>query len=501
MSIELKAHNELPYKKLVQSLTKHNQAIYVSGVGTGKSFVFMKLLADTNAFKDKRCLYIVPQETIGTNLTTYPEYNFIKDHVTFVNMQQFHTPKKSMELIADYDFVVMDEAHHLASDIYGKNILEAINASNTPFLGLTATPIRMDGIDIRNEFASVVNGISNFDAIRLGLMPQFTYRIGVPDKDLTSYRERLKKEANTTGYAKTRRVLRDYSLCKDVIKEIADTYPRDKYIVFSGDIESLRRDMEVIRYAFPDKPIYELYTGSGDAKAILSNFNASKEGILMTVDMALEGIHLNHVDGIILFRNVQSIPVFEQMLGRVCSIGKQVSPVVIDCSARGVDLLQKLVADNDARWNNVNTETRIELESLYLKLQELTGEGEAKNGITAEFKTETAIATEIIPRDILHIALGAHKEWKSIADFEQAWADSDPSRHKSVRDARVDRAVRVFENSYSQWSGLPADTIEKLKTVIASKCGVTMQEFEAALIEAGYETEKKEKAEMDIDLE
>ena len=53
----------------------------------------------------------------------------------------------------------------------------------------------MDGIDIRNDFAAVVDGISNFDAIRLGLMPQFTYRIGVPDKDLSSYRERIYKES------------------------------------------------------------------------------------------------------------------------------------------------------------------------------------------------------------------------------------------------------------------------------------------------------------------
>jgi type I site-specific restriction endonuclease len=494
MAVELKEHNKRPYEKLVQSLNKHNQAVYVSGVGTGKSFIFMKLLADTETFADKKCLYIVPQETVGTNLTTYPEYEQVKDKVDFINMQQFNDSEKSKELIEGYDLIVCDECHHLASNVFGRNILEAVNETNVPFLGLTATPVRMDGVDIRNEFASVVNGISNFDAIRLGLMPQFTYRIGVPDPDLPSYRKRLKKEEGV----QSGRTLRDYSMCQDVIKDIAEKYPRDKYIVFSSDIESSRRDVDVIKYAFPNKPVYELYTGSGNAEEILNAFNDANEGVLMTVDMALEGIHLNNVDGIVLFRNVQSIPVFEQILGRVCSIGKQTSPVVIDCSARGVELLHKLVMDNDARWNNVNTEMKIELESLYRKLREIAGE-EIPVCEETEFVVEKdMLGTEIIPRDILHIALGSHQEWKNIDEFERAWADADPTNHAFVRNARVDRAVSIYENSRKQWSSLPDSIIDKMKAVLASKCGITLKEFNDALLYLGYEQDGKN---LDMELE
>ena len=482
--IELKEHNKKPYERLEKALQEHNQAIYVSGVGTGKSFVFMKLLADSNAFKDKKCLYIIPQESIGVNLMNYSEYKVIKDRVTFMNMQQFSSSKKAKELLSGYDLVVCDEAHHLASDIYGKHIMEAVIESNIPFLGLTATPVRMDGIDIRNDFAAVVDGISNFDAIRLGLMPQFTYRIGVPDKDLSSYRERIYKESQ--NIRKRQGVIRDFSMSKDVIKEIAFSYPRNKYIVFSGDIESLHRDNKVIAYAFPDKPIYELYTGSGDTKAILEEFNTAESGVLMTVDMALEGIHLDNVDGIILFRNVQSIPVFEQMLGRVCSIGKKVSPVVIDCSARGIDLLQKLLMDNDARWNDVNIETRIELEELYLRLKEeeemssdTPNESVASKEIH-EFKTERGVAVEVIPRDIFHIALGAHEEWKSIDEFERAWAECNPAKHKDVRASRAQAAAAMWENSKAAYSGLSDEMLYKCMTVIAAKYKTTvteMQEF------------------------
>lgn len=284
-------------------------------------------------------------------------------------------------------------------------------------------------------------------------------------------------------------------MSKDVIKEIAEKYPRKKYIVFSGDIESLHRDNNVIAYAFPDKEIYELYTGSGDTKAILEAFNATESGVLMTVDMALEGIHLSDVDGILLFRNVQSIPVFEQMLGRVCSIGKTTSPVIIDCSARGIELLQKLLMDNDARWTDVAMETRIELEDLYCRLNELKEESKDTAEIpsyTKELKPEKAVIQEIIPRDILHIALGAHEEWKDVKAFEQAWADSDPARHKDIRLARALRAAAIWDSSKELYTGLPDSIMKKCMSVIAAKCGVTVDEMCSVM-------DKEEESELDYE--
>ena len=122
--IELKEHNKKPYERLEKALQEHNQAIYVSGVGTGKSFVFMKLLADSDAFKDKKCLYIIPQESIGVNLMNYPEYKVIKDRVTFMNMQQFSSSKKAKELLSGYDLVVCDE-HEIIGQVQRRPYLQA----------------------------------------------------------------------------------------------------------------------------------------------------------------------------------------------------------------------------------------------------------------------------------------------------------------------------------------------------------------------------------------
>lgn len=45
----------------------------------------------------------------------------------------------------------------------------------------------------------------------------------------------------------------------------------------------------------------------------------------------LEGVHTDGVQGIIIMRGVQSVTVFEQMIGRCCRIGNTRSPIIVDC--------------------------------------------------------------------------------------------------------------------------------------------------------------------------
>ena len=417
-----------------------------------------------------------------------------------MNIQNFNSKEKTLHLIQNYGLVVCDECHHVASDFYGKNILEAIRQTNTPFLGLTATPLRMDGIDIRNEFASVVNGLSNFDAIRLGLMPQFTYRIGVPDKSLAEYRKRMIEEEKNNGGKK----IRDYSMATDVIWDIATTYPRKKYIVFSSDIDAVSRDTKVIQNAIPFKELFYLYTGSGDREEIINRFNDAEEGILMTVDMALEGLHLKDVDGIILFRNVQSVPVFEQILGRVCSIGKTISPVVIDCSACGANLLKKLIDSNNQRKSReLESESLIDMDNLDFLIEQIRNKEDTLPNLGEEKKanSQDSLKNTILNRDIFHIALGAHEEWKDIETFEKEWAKADPYSHHTVRNARVLKAVQIYNNSKNQWGSLPNKVIEELKLAIATQCGITYPEFESAIQnQEGMEpVEENELDEMELE--
>lgn len=164
--ITLRKHNRYPYQKVEEAMAATKHVIYVSGVGTGKSFIFLKLLADSDLYKNGRALYIVPQDAIRANIQSYPEFAQVADRVDFINMQQFRTLERALTLFPQYDLVVMDEAHHLGSDIYGKHILEAALTTGVPFLGLTTQ---------KNVLLTdyQLNDILSFDRDALGVIKIF----------------------------------------------------------------------------------------------------------------------------------------------------------------------------------------------------------------------------------------------------------------------------------------------------------------------------------------
>lgn len=70
-----------------------------------------------------------------------------------------------LEKLGNFDFLVIDEAHHSTASTYRK-IISAYPDSY--LLGVTATPIRLDGSGFRDSFDELVCGISVRELIELG---------------------------------------------------------------------------------------------------------------------------------------------------------------------------------------------------------------------------------------------------------------------------------------------------------------------------------------------
>ncbi len=82
-----------------------------------------------------------------------------------------------------YDYIVIDEAHHSQADSYRK-----LFAHFTPqlLIGLTATPERMDGRDLRPDFGGRISAeIRLPQALQAGLLTPFQYLCVSDDTDLS----------------------------------------------------------------------------------------------------------------------------------------------------------------------------------------------------------------------------------------------------------------------------------------------------------------------------
>lgn len=314
--MKLLEHNQ---KAVDEILDKFNSGIksiiFTAGVGVGKSFVFMGVAEQIEG----RILYILPKHAITENVRSYKEFLGFEGRTDFVTFNYFNDETK-YDKLEEYSLVVVDEAHHIGSDLYGKHLLNAIKKHSCKVLGLTATPIRMEGDvrDVKNLFDDHVQGLTNFEAITQGLMPQIEYLVCSPEDVVVDSDEKM---------------VVDLENSYDLLKEAISSNPKDKWICFFSNIKQLHQTKPLVKKLFPNHEVLEIHSKRKDCKEVLRKANEEYDKcVMLNCDMLLEGLHFSGVNGLIIFREVHSIPVFEQIIGRVSSIGKKENPLVIDCT-------------------------------------------------------------------------------------------------------------------------------------------------------------------------
>lgn len=294
--------------------------IYTCGTGVGKSYVASAVI-DTYDFQN--VLYIVPSVSIIADLIHRAGYHkyLENNHIVFKTFNAFSTVEQAKEILSLYDFVIIDEVHHLGSEVYGCNIQEAMKEAPCQFLGLTATPIReSDNVDIRSLADVAVQGYTVADAITAGMMPKLEYVCCSPDLD------DIEAAASCNAKLKT-----DYNASKSLMREIIETNKVSKWLVYFSRVQDIEDHYDLMQELFPDFVVIKVavaYQNTDKVAALIQQF---EKVVIMSCDSILEGIHTEGVQGIIIMRNVTVVSVFEQMIGRVCKIGNTENPIIIDC--------------------------------------------------------------------------------------------------------------------------------------------------------------------------
>ena len=173
----------------------HWRNLVVAATGTGKTVM---AASDYKTFADNheraRLLFVAHREEIlRQSMRTFQQvlcdYNFGEkwyggeeptnyEHV-FASKDTLNNRLDNLQLPEDYyDYIVIDEVHHVAAGSYRK-IIEYFKPKI--LLGLTATPERMDGYDITQDFDGTISAeIRLDDALNKGLLAPFHY-YGITD--------------------------------------------------------------------------------------------------------------------------------------------------------------------------------------------------------------------------------------------------------------------------------------------------------------------------------
>lgn len=303
-------------------LLRETKGLIISATGTGKTYL---AALDVKNYNPKRFLFVAHREQIlkksldsfhkvlggdkktnygilsGNTKNTDAKYLFatVQTLSKVENLNQFKRD--------EFDYILIDEAHHVGSKIYGK-LLDYF----TPdfLLGMTATPERSDDKNIYELFDyNVPYEIRLQEALEEEMLVPFHY-IGVSD------------------YTYNGEVIDDNTNLKYLVSEERVKYvvEQSKYYGYDGDVlhglvfVSRKEEADEIaklltKYGYPS----QMLSGEDSQEQREQAIEKLKNGeliYLVTVDIFNEGIDIPFINQVIMMRKTESVIVFVQQLGR-----------------------------------------------------------------------------------------------------------------------------------------------------------------------------------------
>jgi superfamily II DNA or RNA helicase len=350
MSFSLFEHNQGAYEAALGLMNETGKTAIIHPTGTGKSFIGFKLAEE---HPQAHICWLSPSENIFK--TQLENLKAAADGYAPENISFFTYPKLMLMSDADRkvirpDFIILDEFHRCGAEQWGKGVAKLLEQyTKTPILGLSATNIRY--LDNRRDMAdelfdgNVASEMTLGEAIARNILLPPTYIIAVYSyqKELKKYEQRVRgakfygvRDAAKEYLEAFRRTL-EQAKGLNLIFQKHITAKSSKWLVFCANLEHMREMISHVPEWFSgvdaDPNVYSLYCDNPSASEDYQRFNADGSNhlkLLFCVDMLNEGVHVDDLDGVILFRPTISPIIYKQQIGRALSASKKKRPVIFD---------------------------------------------------------------------------------------------------------------------------------------------------------------------------
>lgn len=272
--------------------------------------------------------------------------------------------------VRSFDLIMMDECHRAGADGFLKTwdrIGSIIKSNDAPvkLVGVTATPKRLDGRDIREVFGknNEISRLTLSDCIKEGLLSKFDYVYAIGNregflKSAINQVEKLRQKENNNALfdyekdelAKAINSMGDMSnIIKNSIKPEntgGETYIRmvvffenRRHIQSMGDIVTswfknayMNYDINVVNIVTDTKD-NDLEYEISDVD-ILEELDKTKTenkiDLIYCVDKLNMGYHVESITGIMLLRETNSATIYNQQIGRCFSVRSDNKPIIFD---------------------------------------------------------------------------------------------------------------------------------------------------------------------------
>jgi len=315
----------------VERLVYHSyRNLLVAATGTGKTMLAAFDYADFyRSNSDHKLLFIAHREEIlkqsmATFRMVLKDQNFgdlwvggqrPKSEHLFATVQTLSRQDKYRLIDKDhFDYIVLDETHHVAASSY----LKVIDYFDPKILlGLTATPERMDGQDIASHFNNrIASEIRLYEAIERKLLSPFHY-FGISDAVDLDHMAFKRGKYIPSDLEKV------YTKSDQRLNVIFKSL--DRYVTDVGQMKALgfcitRRHAEYMAKRFNQAGIASIHLDSQSSDSVRQSAKARLQRgdiqCIFVVDLYNEGVDIPDIDTVLFLRPTESLTIFLQQLGR-----------------------------------------------------------------------------------------------------------------------------------------------------------------------------------------
>ncbi len=222
------------------------------------------------------------------------------------------TLRGRMDRLPEPDFIVVDEAHHSTAGTWRK-IFE--HYPRAKFVGLSATPERLDGRGLDELFTSLVVGPSTAELIEEGYLSNYKL-LSQPRGDFSG----IKMRGADYDAKEMTAALDKPHILGDAVQTFRETCPHAQAVVFCVSVEHALH----VRDAFKAAGfVAEELDGGADRRTrieVMRAFRQKRIQILTSVDLFGEGTDIPELDAVILLRPTKSLGLYLQQVGRALRV-------------------------------------------------------------------------------------------------------------------------------------------------------------------------------------
>ena len=325
---QLRDYQQEMLDRLAKAWKRHRSVMVQMPTGTGKTHLMAAVIKECLCHQTKTQVLVVAhrRELLEQIRQTLDVFGLSDRQVRVESIQKLSRHASGTDTMPS--LVVIDEAHHALATTY--SVLWD-RWPKAKFLGLTATPCRMNGAAFTDLFDTLLQSWTIQTFIDKGWLSDFEYVSSSPDSQVVRQIRLLKKRGADGDYQ-----TKELATVMDVPESTEHLYKTyrsfacgKKGIVYAIDREHARHITECYGAHGVSCAMIDAKTPAAERQRTVEQYRRREIDVLVNVDIFSEGYDCPEVEFIQLARPTLSLSKYLQQVGRGMRVSEGKSQVLI----------------------------------------------------------------------------------------------------------------------------------------------------------------------------